>query len=1432
MRNVYLVFLLVLNSAFVFAQTLSVESIPNACLDQESLLTYSSTATFSADNVFTVDIRGYYNESYSKTFTATQKNGKIALIVKDLNFPDFVLQSGLQIRLSSTKPALTSAWSSYFNLYRRATVKLTAPTTQVINSLEPIGLPFVANGSGPITVVLSDSSEFSIPGGYYSSSTFNATQSVNPKATTTYSIAKVSNMCGVGVGNGSATVQVNPISVRTASVNSNQLCVGSELRVGYSTQGSFAATNQFKIRLTSYNVYSGQEYPSISYEFDAVLDNDLLKATIPSTVSAQSNYTGSYYSVRIRSSAPATLSDHAGYYVAIRPTPTVEFTTESRTIAPGQSADMGVKFQGQPPLSALLSDGTILRSEYYTDYPVLTSVRPSRTTTYTVQSFQTGCGSVPVKTTSSVVITVSPGITIDSVSQGPICEGQTLRIKFFHNLTLGASNQFMVRFRHSSGVLSEAIAAQQQGNYLIVKVPSFALSTSQNYRNQAFTIQVSSTQPAYSSEEKGSLTIQTYPGMRWSDNNIYTLDKPQQQVNWYWFGDGGGPYQLEMETGESAGTTIWDNVSGISVPGNMSRNFRVKSIKNACFVTNNPSQVSLTVKNTDGYFIYVKPYKGIACQGDSMELSFETTGAFAPGNQFRIQARGGSSCCDFPDTWATTTTAGTIKFKLPTEFGWYSTGGSEVAFRIASTNPVVFSEDRALSIHRPVYSINISGLPEDLLQPGTVNRTISYYGGTPITINYTLGGANYNLVSSGWYSTDISYPVNSTTTFTVNSIANACGPVPVNQSTTHRILPYILKTPSIAGQSYEPVSFCAGSTLTLPYLMIGQPDPAISISVQYRPVSATEFRTLATSIRTNPVAITLPDTLQAGDYVIRLVSNLAIASANQTIRVRRKATALVTTESGASTLEMYPGGSAALRMNFTGSPDWTVLFTNGLRQVFSASPSTTYVNPKSKTTYTIQAVSNSCGYGTASGEVSVRIRPTLSISLNTSSLCVGTKIPITYNAHGDFEPDNRIKIGLVEGTTVRWLDSTKTTQGTFQLTLPGSLTAGGNYTLKLVSTNPVQETQTSLLLLSPPVVTLGGNAIINPQQTAIIRLNSNQPFNGYNYPIRYTLSTGESGEFYPWSPVLDLSVRPTQTTTYRLAAVSNSCGTGQFSGSATVTVNPPSDRQITTLEVNNSTMICSNDTVRVVFDTKGAFSATNRFTVQLSDSTGTQFSDLTTFNTTSPLKALIPANMPRGSFYRVRVVASDAGVISSTNPIPLLLRLAATAAFESATLGFTPGKPVKLNINLTGDAPWTVRIGNEFNPVTTLYANSSPYSIDLSPTAASTIYKLYQVTNGCGVGKLAEPSVVQISVLTANDPALGKQFVVYPNPTTGAVTIRQEGSATPYRTRITDLQGNVLQQKSSAKEIDGQDLSILPTGVYLLNIETDKTSVIYRILKH
>jgi hypothetical protein len=1436
MRNIYLLLFWFLISSHSLAQSITIE-VPNfICLDQESRITYGSTATFASDNQFTVDIRGYNSDNYIKTFPATVKDGKLVVIIKDLGFPDYVLKSSFQARIVATKPVLRSDWSNSFYFSRRPTVTLTSPTVQTVNPFEPTGLQFLVDGSSSVNVVLSDSSRFTLSSNYFSSvPTFSVTQTLTPKRTTTYTITEVSNICGVGNGNGSAMVQVNPIGVRTTSVSATQLCIGSELRVGYSTTGNgFGNTNQFKIRLTAYNINSGQEDPSLTYDLDAVAENGVLKTTIPTSISVQTSAASSYYTVRVRSTQPATLSDNAGYYIAIRPAPSAEFVTASRTINIGQSVDMWLKFQGLAPFGALISDNSVARADFYqfNDTGVRVTVRPLQTTTYKIKSLQTGCGPVPANTTSSVIITVNPGIALDSVTADPICEGQRLRIKFSHNLTLGANNQFSIRIRSSSGLLSDAIPTQQQGDYLLFDVPTFKSTGSQLIRNQAFSFQISSTLPAVTSEWQGSASILTYPTMKWSANNVYSIDKPQQQVGWYWTGEGGGPFQLDMETGETASTVnMWDNTAMVFVAGNASRNFRVKTIKNACFVTNNPAEATLTVKNTDVPFIYVTPIRKAVCRGDSVEITFQTKGDFALDNQFRVQVRESSSCCTYPDALATTTKAGIVKFKMPTEFGWNSTGDYQIALRVASTNPVVFSDDISFAIHRPVYNVSVTGQNDTLLlQPSSVSRTINYLGGTPVTINYSLEGADYSLTSTSIYSKEINFTVNSNTTFTLKSLTNACGSVPANRSIPYRIVPYTLQTLPLANSGSVIATYCAGSTLALPYIMTGQPDPAISLSVQFREANGTKFKTLATNVRTNPVVVTLPDTLQTGDYVVRLLSNLDIPSVNQTVRIRRKATAQLTTENGASSLDILPTSASSLKINLTGSPSWTVIFNNGQRQVYTSSPGTLPVSAKTKTVYAIQAVTNACGYGTTSGEVVARVKPVLSLSTNGSYFCKGTKLPVSYSAQGDFETGNRLKIGLVEAATVRWLDSSSVTQGTFQITLPSSLTPG-LYSLRLASTNPVQETNVTIQLIAPPVISILGNSVINPQQAAIIRLKSDPSAGDYGTTIRYTLSSGVTGEFFS-SPTYNITVKPTQTTTYQLTSVSNNCGAGVFSGAATVTVNPTSDRQITTQEITGVTKICTGDTVQVPFDAKGAFSTTNRFTVQLSDSSGSQFTDLPTFGDKSPLKALVPANLIRGAFYHVRVMASDPDVSSSTNPTPLTLYYGATAAFESSTLGFKPGGIVKLKINLTGDAPWAIKIGNEFNPVSTLNAISSPYTVDLSPTAPSTVYKLYQVSNVCGVGRLANPVTTQINLLTASDELINQHFSVYPNPTNDWLHIRQDGAVEPYTFWLTDIQGKIILQKKVRVEINEQDLSKLPTGVYLLHLETDKSKAVFRILKH
>ncbi|GAB2636821.1 hypothetical protein GCM10027035_33150 [Emticicia sediminis] len=77
--------------------------------------------------------------------------------------------------------------------------------------------------------------------------------------------------------------------------------------------------------------------------------------------------------------------------------------------------------------------------------------------------------------------------------------------------------------------------------------------------------------------------------------------------------------------------------------------------------------------------------------------------------------------------------------------------------------------------------------------------------------------------------------------------------------------------------------------------------------------------------------------------------------------------------------------------------------------------------------------------------------------------------------------------------------------------------------------------------------TISGTQTVQPSQTANLTLS----FTGTS-PWNYTLSNATSGIAY--SSPLNISVSPTQTTTYIITSLSNSCGSGSASGSATITV--------------------------------------------------------------------------------------------------------------------------------------------------------------------------------------------------------------------------------------------------------------------------------------
>jgi len=101
--------------------------------------------------------------------------------------------------------------------------------------------------------------------------------------------------------------------------------------------------------------------------------------------------------------------------------------------------------------------------------------------------------------------------------------------------------------------------------------------------------------------------------------------------------------------------------------------------------------------------------------------------------------------------------------------------------------------------------------------------------------------------------------------------------------------------------------------------------------------------------------------------------------------------------------------------------------------------------------------------------------------------------------------------------------------------------------------------------------------------------------------------------------------------------------------------------------------ICPGSTVSVPYTITGSFLASNTFTAQLSDASGsfvptpTPIGTLTNTNTSGTITATIPANTPAGTGYRIRVVGSAPAIIGSDNGVDI------TIQFNNSTPIFAEG---------------------------------------------------------------------------------------------------------------------------------------------------------------
>ncbi len=263
-------------------------------------------------------------------------------------------------------------------------------------------------------------------------------------------------------------------------------------------------------------------------------------------------------------------------------------------------------------------------------------------------------------------------------------------------------------------------------------------------------------------------------------------------------------------------------------------------------------------------------------------------------------------------------------------------------------------------------------------------------------------------------------------------------------------------------------------------------------------------------------------------------------------------------------------------------------------------------------------------------------------NISGAMACAGSSVSVSFVASNLINPTKRsfiVQLSNIGGTFNSPTSLGTGTKSPISVTLPAAA-IGGDYRLRVITdTTGVTSTPSAVfMMLKSPTATLTGDTTINVGGTATLSL-----FFSGNGPWTYTFTNTNTGTTSS-NPLRGI-VQPMVTTTYALQSVSNICGTGPVSGSATVTVIPRITTDFT------ATSVCAGATTTVPFTLTGAFGSGGVvYTAQLSDAAGSFTTPVNIgTGTVSPINVTFPTNLVAGTGYRIRVIASTTSTTVVSN---------------------------------------------------------------------------------------------------------------------------------------------------------------------------------------
>lgn len=716
----------------------------------------------------------------------------------------------------------------------------------------------------------------------------------------------------------------------------------------------------------------------------------------------------------------------------------------------------------------------------------------------------------------------TPTIVTNDISTATACAGSSVSVSFVaSNLVNPTKRLFIVQLSNIGGAFSNPTSLSTgQKSPISVTLPASAIGGDYRLRVITDTTGVAYTPSAVFMMLKrptAALTGDTTIGVGGSA----TLSL---------FFSGNGPWTYTF-TNTNTGTTSSNPLRGIVQP-TVTTTYALQSVSNIC----GTGTVSGSAKVTVIPRITTDFTAATICAGATISVPFTLIGAFeTTGVTYTAQLSNAAGSFDAPINIGTGNVS-PVSGVLPTNL----TAGTGYRIRIVAS---------AVSTTVMSNSITIKPLPTAVLSGGasitvgeSTNLSIAFTGDAPWT--YKLSNNQTGTATTTPTITNVNPSI--TTTYTLQSISNACGNGTVSGSALITVIPRISVAEVALG------SVCVGTNISLPFVVTGSFEMPVSYTAQLS--DAAGSFTAPVNLKTgsgSPLDINIPSNLPAGNgYRLRVVANANATYINSfAFAIKVRPTAII---SGNPTINF--GETASLNLSFTGEGPWTFGLSDGTTSTTDRTPFGVNVKPTQTSTYLVSSVRNLCGDGSTSGSGLVTVIPRLLTENVSSAVCSGKDVEVKFGIGGTI-PANTTFQAQLSDSTGNFANSISIGTGSrspITATIPSSILPGSNYRMRVVVVgNPAITTvPTSPFFLGRlPTATISGGSTfpITPGEEVFLVIQ----FSG-DAPWSYVLSDNTTGNSAT-TPVI-LTVAPLLPTTYTLKSVSNTCGVGTVSGSVTANV--------------------------------------------------------------------------------------------------------------------------------------------------------------------------------------------------------------------------------------------------------------------------------------